>query len=312
VLSAALLGLATFAFGLGGVGADPAAPTTAFDLFAHTDELRGEDSEAAEEPDACGLLSETSLSLALLDDPWLELPEATIMTSSHLDIRGALFTYDQIPRRPDRPSDYEAYRYPVARYLGWPAVASGYDLDQPSEHQRRGAMRAIGHGGVDLAQFMGAPINMVPLTHQVGDAEVLYVGPLFGNTVVTRHAVREGGGQRDYVLLFGHLSEAASGMRRGHMVRAGELVGLVGDSDSPNLVHLHLEARRLRDGVDPKKLTVDALFSSTVVTDPRNVLPLGPASPAATAACRNRSPQGRYRLGEWRLQRPTLAWTSLP
>jgi hypothetical protein len=57
------------------------------------------------------------------------------------------------------------------------------------------------------------------------------------------------------------------------------VVGYVGDTGSPELVHLHLEARRVRDGVDvasvarsaPRALAENA---NSVVCDPRNVLPL--------------------------------------
>jgi murein DD-endopeptidase MepM/ murein hydrolase activator NlpD len=117
---------------------------------------------------------------------------------------------------------------------------------------------------------------MVALDHQEGDADVVYVGPLFGTTVVTRHALREGGRLRDYLLLFAHLEAPALGLQRGSHLKAGDPVGLVGDTGSPELVHLHLEARRVRDGVDALKLSIEALASgdSTIVCDPRNVLPL--------------------------------------
>jgi len=122
----------------------------------------------------------------------------------------------------------------------------------------------------------GTPVTVVALEHQQGDAEVIYVGPLFGTTVVTRHTLREGARLRDYVLLFGHLDAPAPGLRPGSSLREGDLVGFVGDTGSPDIVHLHLEARRLRDGIDAAKLTPSALVdgASTVVCDPRNVLPL--------------------------------------
>ncbi len=117
---------------------------------------------------------------------------------------------------------------------------------------------------------------LVPLEHQQGDAEVVFVGPLFGTTVVTRHTLREGGRVRDYVLLFGHLDAPADGIRAGVRLTRGDLVGFVGNTGSPELVHLHLEARRVRDGVDVSKLAPEALAANenTVVCDPRNVLPL--------------------------------------
>ncbi len=159
-------------------------------------------------------------------------------------------------------------------------VVSGYDLDRPDDSQRRGwRLSHVGHGAVDLPQKKGTPITMVPLEHQVGDAEVVYVGPLFGTTVLTRHTLREGGQLRDYLLLFGHLDAPAPGLAAGVHLAQGALVGFVGDTGSPELVHLHLEARRIREGVDIGKVLragpgglIDN--DSSIVCDPRNVLPL--------------------------------------
>jgi murein DD-endopeptidase MepM/ murein hydrolase activator NlpD len=182
--------------------------------------------------------------------------------------------YDQIPRRPERPADYDSYRYPVP--CAKDCVVSGYDLDRPDDAQRRGRhLSHVGHGAIDLPQKKGTPITMVPLEHQDGDAEVLYVGPLFGMTVITRHALREAGQLRDYVLLFGHLDAPAPGLRVGAPLKDGDLIGFVGDTGSPELVHLHLEARRVRAGVDLTKLAAAAVIANenSIVCDPRNVLP---------------------------------------
>jgi len=203
---------------------------------------------------------------------WLGAPWTKATKNGHTDKNGEWVEYDQIGRRWDRPESYAAYRYPLLNSF----VVSGYDLDKPDHLQRRGKMNAVGHGGVDLPEKKGTPITMITLDHQIGDAEVLFVGHLFGETVVTRHTIREAGRKRDYVLLFGHLEEAAENVRRGRRIRAGQLVGYVGNTDSPEFVHLHLEARRIRDGVDPWKIqlwNVNAREIS-IVTDPRNVLPL--------------------------------------
>lgn len=204
-----------------------------------------------------------------------EAAEAEVDPNAHHDKRGHWIVYDQIPRRPERPADYDAYRYPIPCTHG--CVVSGYDLDRPDDSQRRGRrLSHVGHGAVDLPQRKGTPITMVPLEHEEGDAEVVYVGPLFGTTVITRHALREGGQLRDYLLLFGHLEAPAPGLAVGSRVKEGELVGFVGDTGSPELVHLHLEARRVRTGVDVGKLAPGAMVANenTVVCDPRNVLPL--------------------------------------
>lgn len=197
--------------------------------------------------------------------------------AAHHDRQGRLRVYDQIPRRPERPADYRRYQLPVPALPQQSFVTSGYDLDQPDEEQRRGAeMKAVGHGGVDLAQKRGTPVLLVPLEHQVGDADVLFVGKLFGNSVVTHHAVREGGTLRDYLVIHGHLEKPASGLARGASLPAGGVVGFVGDSGSPGVVHLHLEVRRAREGISLSALAPGELAhnAKTVACDPRNVLPL--------------------------------------
>jgi murein DD-endopeptidase MepM/ murein hydrolase activator NlpD len=197
--------------------------------------------------------------------------------AAHHDKQGRLRVYDQIPRRPERPPDYRRYQLPVPPLPQQSFVTSGYDLDLPDDEQRRGAdMKAVGHGGVDVAQKRGTPVALVQLEHQVGDAVVLFVGKLFGNSVVTHHAVREGVGVRDYLVIHGHLEKPASGLHKGASVPAGSVVGYVGDSGSPGVVHLHLEVRRAREGVSLPTLREGELAhnSKTVACDPRNVLPL--------------------------------------
>ena len=230
-------------------------------------------------------------------DLWLGAPPALLVESGHTEKDGRWLDYEQIPRRPERPEEYAAYRYPVVDA----PVVSGYDLDKPDDEQRRGHMHAVGHGGVDLIAPMGTTIRMVSLDHQVGDAEVLYVGPLYGQTVITRHVVREAGVDRDYVLLFGHLDHAGDDVRRGRRLREGATVGFVGNTDSPELVHLHLEARRMRNGVDAWRMPPYLVTAReyTIVSDPRNVLPLrSPRLPSSHCVPRRASEPRQYWLGE--------------
>jgi murein DD-endopeptidase MepM/ murein hydrolase activator NlpD len=208
-------------------------------------------------------------------------PPAESVSNSHRDREGRWVVYDQIPRRPDRPADYDAYRYPVPCDHG--CVMSGYDLDRPDEFQRRGRrLRQVGHGALDLAAPRGTPVSAVELVHQQGPSELLYVGTLFGNSVISLHTLREGATLRDYIVLVGHLDAYAANLQPGSPLHAGDLVGTVGDSGSPGLVHLHLEVRRVRGDLankgelerlareDPAAL----VGSATIVCDPRNVLPL--------------------------------------
>lgn len=198
--------------------------------------------------------------------------------NAHRDKGGQWRIYEQIPRRPDRPAQYERYTLPID--IADPEqIVSGYDLHVPDAYQRRGAnLSAVGHGGVDIVEQRGRDVRLVPLEQQLGDASVLYVGPLFGNTVVTHHVLPEGGEQRDYLVLFGHLESPAPGLRVGQPLAAGSLVGRVGDSGSPGVVHLHLEIRRVRPGISPTTLGSGEYVHNarTVACDPRNVLPLRP------------------------------------
>lgn len=206
-------------------------------------------------------------------------PEAPAQANTHRERSGQWTHYEQIPRLPERPADYDVYRYPIPPGLaGGHYVVSGYDLDKPDEAQRRGrTLKHVGHGGVDLPQTKGTPIKLVTLEHQEGPAEVLYTGPHFGTTVITRHTLREGGRTRDYIVIFGHMDSIAAGIAPGTALNDGDVVGTVGDTGSPRIVHLHLEIRRVRDGIDVGKIPAGAQLLAenvTVVCDPRNVLPL--------------------------------------
>jgi murein DD-endopeptidase MepM/ murein hydrolase activator NlpD len=195
----------------------------------------------------------------------------------HRTRTGAWTEYAQIPRRPDRPADYSLYRFPVQPLARQSLLLSGYDLNLPDDSQRRGPkLKAVGHGGIDLAQHRGAEVRLVCLEHQQGPAEVLYVGWLFGNTVVTLHHIHEAGAERGYLVLHGHLEKPATGLEPGTLLDDGGLVGFVGDSDSPGAIHLHLEIRQIRDGVEARQLAPSEIVDNarTVACDPRNLLPL--------------------------------------
>jgi len=197
--------------------------------------------------------------------------------NAHHDRNGRLQVYDQIARRPERPTDFRKYRLPIPVPADQAVIGSGYDLDRPDAEQRRGAeLRAVGHGGVDLAAPRGTEVRLILLENQVGDAEVLEVGHLFGNSVVVHHTLREGSTLRDYLVIYGHLQSAAPGLAHGQPLKPGALLGYVGDSGSPGIVHLHLEVRRAREGIDAEGLALGQVTQNakTVACDPRNVLEL--------------------------------------
>jgi murein DD-endopeptidase MepM/ murein hydrolase activator NlpD len=229
-------------------------------------------------PCPAGTLPDQDVCVPIPSSDDLGNEELEAFGMGHHDKRGRYETYDQIPRRPDRPAEYEAYKYPISIPDSVKLTMSGYDLDRPEEEQRQGRKFShVGHGGIDLPAARGTEVHLGVLEHQEGDAEVLFVGKLFGTTVITKHTLREGGRLRDYVVLYGHLDGTAPGLARGQSpLTDNALLGYVGDTGSEGIVHLHLETRRVREGIDLQKTLPERLIANeiSVVCDPRNVLPL--------------------------------------
>jgi len=202
-------------------------------------------------------------------------PDLEATRNAHRDRLGRLEHYEHIPLRAERATDYRAYRLPVPLPASGPVVSSGYDLHLPDDAQRRGAsFKEVGHGGIDIAAPRGTPVRALVLEHQSGAASLLFAGELFGTTVVTHHTVREGTGLREYLVVYGHLERASAALARGEAVPRDAVLGFVGDTGSPGVVHLHLEIRRVRDGIRVRELAPRELVHNarTIAVDPRNLL----------------------------------------
>ena len=238
----------------------------------------------AEPAAACpaGTLPDHGACIPVPLQPFDEGLSPEVARNAHRDRAGRLVRYEHIPRRPERPADYLRYQLPIPVAKGQSFSGSGYDLGLPDAEQRRGShLKAVGHGGIDLSAPRGTPVRVVRLEHQVGPAEVLFVGELFGTSVVTRHALLEAGVARDYLVIHGHLERAATGLRVGDAPPDGATLGFVGDTGSPGAVHLHLEIRRARDDVQLRLLGPRELVQNerTIACDPRNVLELAAGEP---------------------------------
>jgi hypothetical protein len=175
---------------------------------------------------------------------------------------------DRIPRRPERPADPAAYLYPVGGAGRAPKVLGGI------EH----APIAGGDSelpGVHLAARPGEKVVLLALDRQVGPAEVVFVGDLFGPTVVTRHTVDEGKRTRGYLLFHGRLDRPEAGLAAGAKLEPGAALGYARADNGGGLIEVYLEARELREdgALDAKKLT-DAAVALPI--DVRDVLPLRP------------------------------------
>jgi len=100
------------------------------------------------------------------------------------------------------------------------------------------------HLGVDYAAPAGTPVSTV------GDGAVIfagYKGPN-GNLVIVRHP-------NGYTTTYGHLSRIAKGIRRGAVIRQGDVIGKVGATGRATGPHLDFRIRRHGTFLNP--LTVN-------------------------------------------------------
>jgi hypothetical protein len=177
---------------------------------------------------------------------------------------------ERIPRRPERPADPAAYVYPAggAGAAGPRLLAGG---DRP---------------GVRVAVRPGERVLLVALDHQVGGAEVVFVGDVFGRTVVTAHRIDVGASpgeapaaehrERTILLFHGGLDHTAAGAVVGAKLDVGDELGTAPSELGAGLLELYVEARELRDDAKLEPLTPERLRDPAlaVPTDVRNVLPL--------------------------------------
>lgn len=184
-----------------------------------------------------------------------------IAASSVEDGRTRVRALDHIPRRPDRPADYARYRYPLVPRRVDPADTNANERSVTS---------------LSLRAQPGSEVRSIALEGQEGDAQVVFVGTLRGNTVVSHHRVREAGGVRDYLLVLGELESTTPGLAPGAPLPANLVLGSLASRSEQGEPSLFLAVRRLRSGYDMTALQGEDLLASgrTIGSDPRNVLPL--------------------------------------
>src|SRR5689334_20787595 len=90
--------------------------------------------------------------------------------------------HELVPRRPERPIDASSYRFPLATN---PTVLGG--LGKPLEGTADLPPNAAGPGLVLLSAARGDEVVALSLEGQEGPPEVVFVGELVGETVVTAH-----------------------------------------------------------------------------------------------------------------------------
>lgn len=111
------------------------------------------------------------------------------------------------------------------------------------------------HAGQDWAPPKPGQKNVK--VHAVSDGIVAAAGTNVlkghtGNIVVLDHGVREGNGTSDYVLTnYGHLDKIL--VSEGSRVKAGQVIGIMGNTGNSSNTHLHLGVRFKRLGANVYK-----------------------------------------------------------
>ncbi|NGO71665.1 M23 family metallopeptidase [Streptomyces boncukensis] len=118
----------------------------------------------------------------------------------------------------------------AARAPRWTAPVAPRDYELSAGYASAGARWSQGHTGQDFAVESGTPVRAVG----AGRVWATGCGDGFGNQVVIRHP-------DGYYTQYAHLSEIQT--ERGRRVRAGERIGLSGDTGNSTGPHLHFEAR---------------------------------------------------------------------
>jgi murein DD-endopeptidase MepM/ murein hydrolase activator NlpD len=111
----------------------------------------------------------------------------------------------------------------------------------PRRHPVLGYTRM--HKGIDFAAPPGTPILAA------GDGVVAFAGRNrgYGNYVKLRH-------DGAYDTAYAHLSRFAKGLKRGHRVSQGQVIGYVGSTGLSTGPHLHYEVLHQGEQVDPQRL----------------------------------------------------------
>lgn len=99
------------------------------------------------------------------------------------------------------------------------------------------------HLGVDYAAGTGTPIMAA------GDGRVVFVGESrgYGKTIKIQH-------EGDFLTLYAHQNSFKKGIRRGSVVKKGEVIGYVGNTGLSSGPHLHFGLYQDNNAIDPLKV----------------------------------------------------------
>lgn len=168
---------------------------------------------------------------------------------------------DHVPRLPDRPEDWRSYQLPVDPLVR--VYAPEVNFDGRPRH------------GIELAGEAGAAVTLIDLSGQDGDAEVVLVGELYGVTVAVRQRVKGPGGERTFLVFYGHLARPGPSIVNGAELGPLSVIGYLHDEEEPTV---YVEVREQQADLRQPAAHLSQLIDSglTVAVDPRNVFPLAP------------------------------------
>lgn len=140
----------------------------------------------------------------------------------------------------DRPMTTLEYASTLRAPLGLLRVSSSYGM-----RMHPLAKRELFHQGIDYASPLGTPIRAAQ------DGQIKEMQGRKGFGFVTRISHSYG-----VETVYGHMLKFMPGLKRGSMVRRGDIIGFVGSTGRSTGPHLHFEV--LADGkqVDPLRLTM--------------------------------------------------------
>ncbi len=106
------------------------------------------------------------------------------------------------------------------------------------------------HRGVDFAAKRGTPIMAA------GDGRITYAGRngSFGRFVEIKHL-------NNFKTRYAHLYKYAKGIKKGRLVKQGEIIGYVGTSGRSTGPHLHYEVKHKNRTVNPMKLKSESTLN---------------------------------------------------
>jgi len=136
------------------------------------------------------------------------------------------------------PEGYGMHQAFLRNPVNFARISSHFGLrNHPILHKMRQ------HKGVDYSAPQGTPVQAT------ADGKVIFVGARggYGRVVELQHGPR-------YTTLYAHLSRFPKGLRMGHDVKQGQVIGFVGQTGLATSSHLHYEFKI--DGIHRNPLTV--------------------------------------------------------